>query len=121
MTTKHEKCRDCGDHHAPPSGRCERHEGWENRETWAVALAIDNNRQRLEGAVKLAEAHVAITDIAGKDGVRSMLEETLKMLCGGLRARKGDDFASMNLWPVNWRELAEHYITKARESAAVKS
>src|SRR5678815_4934778 len=95
----------------------ETYEGWTNQETWAVANAIDNNERRLDGAVRLAGAHVALADVTGAEGCRSILEESLKMLCGGLRARRGDDFAALNLWPVNWRELAEHYIAKARDLA----
>lgn len=123
------KCPDCGDHHEPAPGRCDRHEGWTNLETWSVALHIDNDAVALARFVRIARDYETQPIMAGVPTtlaeafsrvVDGWLDDSIK---GGASTKDyvSAALARAALARVDWRDLAQHYIRKARESAAVRA
>lgn len=84
----------------------ETYEGWANQETWQVANDIDNDAASLDDAV--LDARWALR------GVKPVLDLSRGMK---IKARLSG-MAEAVVERVNWRELAEHYMTKAREGVA---
>lgn len=99
------ECQECGQF--DESARCQRHEGWSNMETWGVALIIDNDRRTLNGA--LASVRVNSPDHVM---LRSFVEG---MANAGEPRMMQEQLIQCALSRVNWRELATHYIEKARD------
>ncbi len=96
--------------------------GWTNRETWGVALWI-NNEQGWQDSVHdaLREALTMQTDrlTASKAGeiVRENIEQTLDML---LDAGQHDTFRNIrddlgSLWRVDWREIGASFLRDMQE------
>jgi len=100
--------------------------GWTNRETWAVALWIDNDQALHETARDYAET--ALQEHKGEEEreARYCLSETLRMWIEDdlltLENIKGNHSLWLmltdvgSLYRVNWREVADHYLDGARES-----
>lgn len=98
----------------------EKHEGWTNRETWYVALTIDNDRRELEYVLAYVRRNppsvpgrpesLVLDEIA--EGLRGHVERGVP---SSTRRDLHKDCGPGSISRVNWRELAEHYITKARE------
>jgi hypothetical protein len=92
--------------------------GWHNYTTWLVALWLDNDQGTYSYMTELAET-------ALEDGDKPwQLGETIKEFvqdlcypdensCTGLVA----DLLNASLSNVDWTEVAEHYLTAARENA----
>ena len=82
--------------------------GWSNRETWAVALHIDNDQGMQEMVWEYAK---------GKESheiepyIRDIVEDIFRNVFDGSTnehaARMVEDIGS--LWRVDWREVAKHY------------
>lgn len=129
------KCPDCGDSHKAherQAPRCRRVFGFENAETSGVALMIDND----DGA--LNRALVAVAEVMSLPGSDEAAEVAIPHVAQALKVRAerwieyaaesmngseafgntvAAELASCALAHVNWYELAEHYIGKAREQA----
>lgn len=88
----------------------ERHNGWTNRETWAVALWIDNDEAWQKATCDLART---MTTVQLADAIKEDLEqlahnllEQPDLVTHAARLML-HDVGSM--WRVNWLELAQHY------------
>jgi hypothetical protein len=100
--------------------------GWTNRETWAVALWIDNDYSLQETATEYAR-----TEIEGHDKDEEInpyyLGESLKTYIEEDLLTFENVSQNQTLWMmltdigslyrVNWREIADHYLTQAKEEA----
>lgn len=101
----------------------ERYNGWTNRETWAVALYINNDQgwqesvhEALRGARE--ELLPLLSGDAG-DLIRENVEEVIDMLAHG----QGDSWESAlsvvqdigSLWRVNWDELGAAFLADLAE------
>jgi hypothetical protein len=102
--------------------------GWKNYATWGVALIIDNERVLWEHALNFA--NLATED--AKEGeygtpesrARATLMDSLKDWVEEMvetEAERASDMTKQllgaGLAEVDWRELAEHYLTAAKENA----
>ena len=100
--------------------------GWTNRETWAVALWINNDQGMLESvhdAIREAHSMQAGADelTAGKAGeiVREWLEDLFDLdnyAEGGFSRElqsMREDIGSM--WRIDWREIGAALLTDATE------
>lgn len=99
-----EKCDECGSRL--------KYQGWENYETWELALELDNDEHLQDEANRIVLEAGNLNDAADamKDWVKNMVDEHLQMqgLKGGL-----SDVPFYNLYrmdSVNWREVAAHFI-----------
>jgi hypothetical protein len=91
----------------------EEYNGWTNRETWAVNLWVTNDQGLMNGVDE------AMRDAYDAEGENYRLDEVYRgvmfdLLDGdGLPSRETwmmkDDIGS--LWRVNWRELAEAWVS----------
>ena len=106
----------------------ETYEGWTNRETWAVALHINNDQGWQEDVHEALRAKLAevdpddLTDSGRKymagDVIRENVEQALTFLVG---SSDGEDFASAvrneigSLWRVNWTELGASFLDDLSE------
>lgn len=106
-------------------------EGWRNAATYQIALAIDNDREHLEGMVYIARRFVSSskgTDVLSpiehatsrfRDWIRSdqeaMVEAWMSQLGDEESAIAGLLQSACN--QIDWMELAKHYIWKAIEQA----
>jgi len=96
--------------------------GWENYETWAVALWIDNEEHLHNTARSIAaeEYKKAVDTIHGPDGINirdvaaerntaEAIEEWITDSAPDLGATLFADLLTSALSEVNWREVAKHY------------
>ena len=102
--------------------------GWTNRETWAAALHIDNDQGLLETALDYAQTETKEHSEGDSLDARNCLAETLEgWIVDDLLTLENisgnhplwlmlTDIGS--LYRVNWRELADHYLNKAREEVS---
>jgi hypothetical protein len=105
---------------------CEQYNGWTNRETWGLALHIDNDQALQESASELiAQAFLENIDTEKEDGWQDGLYEAEKALTDWV-----DDIFSPEYWGqdtlpagllsmlkdvgsvyrVNFREIAESWL-----------
>ena len=132
------KCPDCGDEHETSAPRCERHSAWTNRETHDIALMLDQvefETDRNVFAAGLCLAPCSSDEDASRHAFEDKLRERYEYWheraqveasdtpseSGRGRRELAAQMFQAALARVNWRELAEHYIRKARESAAVRA
>lgn len=115
----------------------ETYNGWTNRETWAVALWINNDQGAQESVFELVrelvDRHQREQDDRAEAGrydepisptfvgeqVREWLDDTLDMLLDGDSAAREtyknwrDDLGS--LWRVDWHEIGRSFLESATE------
>jgi hypothetical protein len=118
--------------------------GWKNYATWGVALILDNDqglhlrpvnmaRRAIEDATNAAvenarkggplaewdkpehRARIALADEL-KEWVGERLDETVAPDCEGAWGQMAAQMVGAGLAEVDWQELAEHYLTAAKES-----
>ena len=82
--------------------------GWTNRETWAVALWI-NNEQGLQEQIN-DQAREASSLGGFADFLEEFIDELFDENWQNLKAMRND---IGSLWRVNWYELAESFISDA--------
>ena len=82
--------------------------GWSNRETWATALHINNDKESYYHAQSLAEGY---TD--DKSGLADALEEYVtELLDADWDGVKPMRYDIGSLWRVNWMEIAESFMSE---------
>ncbi|MBW3646829.1 MAG: hypothetical protein KY440_03500 [Actinobacteria bacterium] len=96
------------------SDRDDSYNGWANRETWAVALYINNDQGWQESVhEELRDASMLQTDemTASKAGeiVRDNVEEMLELAPRDVAADIG------SLWRVDWHRLGEVFLADVEE------
>jgi hypothetical protein len=109
---------------------CQEYNGWTNRETWATALHINNDQWLQETAIDYAKQELNGHDEGEEinprflgDTLESWITEdllTLENIAGnqGLYSMLTD---IGSLYRVNWYELAESFLSDARESEKVSA
>lgn len=80
--------------------------GWNNYETWNVALWIDNDQGSQEWAQELTQEYRH--DDAWKLG--QALKESLEEMMPDLGASMWTDLLGAAWSEVDWTEIAEHYL-----------
>ena len=107
---------------------CENYSGWTNRETWALALWLDNDEGFQE---RTAELTRDIFERYGTvDAVRDALEGLAEELftVDGYRETHGEDIPLTlvsiaedigSLYRVNYYEIAAGYVSDYKESAGI--
>lgn len=92
---------------------CEEYNGWSNRETWAVALWIDNEQRLQAKALELAKENKGQRELA--DAIESWLDDYFNQNWVQARTMR-EDIGS--LYRVNWWEIAEGYLIKTTEGVS---
>lgn len=92
---------------------CEEYNGWTNRETWAVALWIDNEQRLQAKALELAKENKGQRELA--DAIESWLDDYFNQNWVQARTMR-EDIGS--LYRVNWWEIAEGYLIKTTEGVS---
>jgi hypothetical protein len=97
---------------------CEQFNGWTNRETWAVALHVDNDQGLQEQAQEYAKHALKYCDsdplMCLEESLENFVTELLEADWEGVKLMRYD---IGSLWRVNWREIAENYLLEANEEA----
>jgi hypothetical protein len=87
--------------------------GWTNRETWAAALHINNDEGLLNPINEVAKLHENLNDLA--DEIQAFINEDVLTFENISTNRNAflmlQDIGS--LYRVNWREIAESFISDA--------
>ena len=95
--------------------------GWTNKQTWLVALWIDNDGYA-GGADAVAERAQEIVDEEGKDGdairrladhIRESIEENIAQEAPYPSASLTSDIVGHAMALVDWEEIAGHYVDAA--------
>ena len=84
---------------------CEQYNGWTNRETWAVALHINNDQGLLSPILEVAQLHENLRELA--DEIEAFITEVLDF--DNISTNRNafmmlQDIGS--LYRVNWYEVA---------------
>jgi hypothetical protein len=98
----------------------EGHEGWKNQATWGAALIIDNDQSLQEEVLSIAKESMQVQGddmdkvIDFEDKIRDFVEniiedETTKV------GEMGSQLMNIALGQIDWREMAEHFMGKAKE------
>jgi hypothetical protein len=98
---------------------CEKYDGWTNRETWAAALWINNDRGLYETVQELAK-HADYCDsplMCLEESLEALFDDAFsdiaEMTATGLVMLK--DIGS--LYRVNWREIATNTLQELQVQA----
>jgi len=107
---------------------CENYSGWTNRETWALALWLDNDEGFQERTAELTrdsfERHGTIDAV--RDALEGLAEELFTV--DGYREAHGDDIPLTlvsiaedigSLCRVNYYEIAEGYVSDYKDAAGI--
>lgn len=104
--------------------RTDTYNGWTNRETWAIAMHVNNDQGMQEWAHERVRAAIAETrdprdeTLRVEDALREWVEEITdpseQLMEIGAIVTLLKDVGS--LWRVNWRELGESFISDVREA-----
>lgn len=87
------------------------HNGWDNYETWAIALWLDNEQGSQDYWLERAEA--ANDDVWTLSAeLKDSHEEALPEIQGFAA-----DLLNAAMSEVNWDEIARHYIEMVKENA----
>ena len=97
---------------------CQEYNGWTNRETWAVALHINNDEGLYNQVEELAGEYVTRRDntsIAHESWLFSQYCDELENFIDNLFDENWENLKAMrndigSLYRVNWREIAESFI-----------
>ena len=105
----------------------ETYEGWSNRETWAVALHINNDQgwqESVHDALRRAPQWRPVNTLSAHDAGEIVCDSVERVLVpdhslGRVRFSRDvwlaiDDIGS--LWRVDWTELGEAFLTDLGES-----
>jgi GAF domain-containing protein len=98
----------------------ENYQGWTNRESWATALWIDND----EGLILAALDYARQLNPLNRNDLADTLEGwiTDELLTRENVAANADLWLMLtdigSLYRVNWRELADHYLSQVNEQVA---
>lgn len=97
----------------------ERHNGWANRETWAVSLYLNNDQTWQEDCLRLAQEAVRHPDTDDKDlsyrageAIRDYVDELAYSVSEG-DADRTTRLAVLDmgsLWRVDWREIGASFL-----------
>jgi hypothetical protein len=92
----------------------EQFNGWTNRETWAVVVNFDNNGQLYDIKQRAVKTLSHLDDDQKTFILERVLSETLESYLGRSNMPKNYDILKDvgSLWRVNWREIAESYISE---------
>ena len=102
---------------------CEEFNGWSNRETWAMALWIDNDYSLYTTATEYARGEIEGHDQGEEinpyylgESLKNYIEEDL-LTFDNVSSNKDlwlmlTDVGS--LYRVNWREIAGHYLDQIK-------
>jgi len=85
----------------------ETYEGWENRETWALALWLNNDEGLYNTCIETARNYTNMFELA--EEFKRYVTEDLKVV-----AKESKDFCNMfddigNLSAVNWEEISKNF------------
>lgn len=92
---------------------CEQYNGWTNRETWATALHLNNDRGLYETVQNWAsnnwedDKDEAVNTVA--ESIEDFVAELLETDWDGVKSMRYD---IGSLWRVNWREIAQSFISE---------
>jgi len=92
--------------------------GWTNRETWAVALWINNEERLYNQAQDLVQEARECQD----NDALNCLSDALENFIYDFFDDEWENFKAMrndigSLWRVNWREIAESFLSEVEVSA----
>lgn len=105
----------------------ETYNGWTNRETWAVALYINNDQGWQESVhealrayrAEMTEAHEPLSLIYAGHLIQENVEEMFDVLADGGADSWESAFALLrdigSLWRVNWDELGKAFLSDLAE------
>lgn len=106
---------------------CEEYNGWTNRETWAAALWIDNDRGLYETVQDMAKTSLEEHSGEEWDGISPIgcFAESIESLFDDIFAdiaEMSDDSLTMlkeigSLYRVNWREIATYILDELQVQA----
>ena len=90
------------------------YQGWKNYESWAVALWLDNDEGSQGTVYEMAQSAIA-------DGEEQRLADEIKNYIEDQNPLEGQnsmfsDLLNSALENVDWRELAQHYISFVQEN-----
>lgn len=92
---------------------CEQYNGWTNRETWATALYLNNDQSLYETVQNWAsnnwedDKNEAVNTVA--ESIEDFVTELLETDWDGVKSMRYD---IGSLWRVNWREIAQSFISE---------
>ena len=94
---------------------CEEYNGWTNRETWATALHINNDEGLYRTVQDWAVSNIeeqeseseAVTVLA--ESIEDFVTELVESDWDGVKYMRYD---IGSLWRVNWREVAQSFISE---------
>ena len=107
----------------------QKHEGWSNYETWAVALWLDTdaklswywreqaaNHERTAPHCQMVSDGVWTAEDAPAFSLAEQLKEEITDNAPNVFTGAYSDLLNAALNDVNWHEIAQHYLLKAQES-----
>jgi hypothetical protein len=113
---------------------CEEYQGWNNRETWATALHLDNDQgfyNEVQGLTREAIELITYEDIDSNTlneasyRLADSLEEWVSALLEFDNVSTNEQLFNMladigSLYRVDWREIAQGYITTFTAQAGAR-
>ena len=97
----------------------ETYNGWVNRETWAVALHLDND-QSIQSLMSDFAASCGDETQVLADAIKDFVEDAFDSVVEG--ADDVSEWAKLairdvgSMWRVEWRDVAEHVMDYYKES-----
>jgi hypothetical protein len=95
----------------------ENYQGWTNYPTWAVALWIDNDEYMQNEVIEMASEWVDDDNDLATLRIREWLFDFIEDNRPDLPPSMYSDLLGWAIEMVDLYELAEHYLTAAKESA----